>query len=132
VPLSKFAPRGFGFVHHSIAILYHQVPNPNITIRNFFHRWTTHGTVGLACVQLEDTREATLATRAALRGAASAELVNIDAAERAKRKLIGAGAGVLALVAAASLTAGGVTNPLIRGAVLYLVRGLSCQRLVES
>jgi hypothetical protein len=28
-------PRGFGFVHHSIAILYHQVPNPNITIRNF-------------------------------------------------------------------------------------------------
>jgi hypothetical protein len=21
-------PRGFGFVHHSIAILYHQVPNP--------------------------------------------------------------------------------------------------------
>ena len=83
-------------------------------------------------MQLEDTREATLATRAALRGAASAELVNIDAAERAKRKLIGAGAGVLALVAAASLTAGGVTNPLIRGAVLYLVRGLSCQRLVES
>jgi hypothetical protein len=26
---------GFGFVHHSIAILYHQVPNPSITIRNF-------------------------------------------------------------------------------------------------
>jgi hypothetical protein len=25
-----------GFVYHSIAILYHQVPNPNITIRNFF------------------------------------------------------------------------------------------------
>ena len=23
-------------VHHSIAILYHEVPNPNITIRNFF------------------------------------------------------------------------------------------------
>jgi hypothetical protein len=36
VPLSRFAPRGFGFVHHSIAILYHEVPNPNITIRNFF------------------------------------------------------------------------------------------------
>jgi hypothetical protein len=36
VPLSNFAPRGFGFVHHSIAILYHQEPNPNITIRNFF------------------------------------------------------------------------------------------------
>jgi hypothetical protein len=35
VPLSNFAPRGFGFVHHSIAILYHEVPNPNITIRNF-------------------------------------------------------------------------------------------------
>jgi hypothetical protein len=38
VPLSNFVPRGFGFVHHSIAILYHEVPNPNITIRNFFHR----------------------------------------------------------------------------------------------
>jgi hypothetical protein len=36
VPLSNFAPRGFGFVHHSIAILYHQVPNLSITIRNFF------------------------------------------------------------------------------------------------
>jgi DNA segregation ATPase FtsK/SpoIIIE-like protein len=36
VPLSNFAPRGFGFVHHSIAILYHEVPNPNISIRNFF------------------------------------------------------------------------------------------------
>jgi hypothetical protein len=36
VPLSNFVPRGFGFVHHSIAILDHQVPNPNITIRNFF------------------------------------------------------------------------------------------------
>jgi hypothetical protein len=36
VPLSNFVQRGFGFVHHSIAILYHQVPNPNITIRNFF------------------------------------------------------------------------------------------------
>jgi hypothetical protein len=36
VPLSIFVPRGFGFAHHSIAILYHQVPNPNLTIRNFF------------------------------------------------------------------------------------------------
>jgi hypothetical protein len=36
VPLSNFVPRGFGFVHHSIAILYHEVPNPNLTIRNFF------------------------------------------------------------------------------------------------
>jgi hypothetical protein len=36
VPLSNFVPRGFGFVHHSIAILYHQEPNPNLTIRNFF------------------------------------------------------------------------------------------------
>ena len=35
MPLSNFVPRGFGFIHHSIAILYHQVPNPNITIRNF-------------------------------------------------------------------------------------------------
>jgi hypothetical protein len=28
VPLSNFVPRGFGFVHHSIAILNHEVPNP--------------------------------------------------------------------------------------------------------
>ena len=26
---------GFGFVHHSIAILYHPVPNPSLTIRDF-------------------------------------------------------------------------------------------------
>jgi hypothetical protein len=30
---STIVPRGF--VHYSIAILYHEVPNPNITIRNF-------------------------------------------------------------------------------------------------
>jgi hypothetical protein len=37
VPLSNFVRRSFGFVHHSIAILkYHEVPNPNLTIRNFF------------------------------------------------------------------------------------------------
>jgi hypothetical protein len=35
VPLSNFAPRGFGFVHHSIALLYHQVPNRSLTIRHF-------------------------------------------------------------------------------------------------
>ena len=34
MPLSNSALRGFGFVHHSIALLYHQVPNPNLTIRN--------------------------------------------------------------------------------------------------
>jgi hypothetical protein len=38
VPPSNFVPRGFGFVHHSIAILYHEVPNLSITIRNFLHR----------------------------------------------------------------------------------------------
>jgi hypothetical protein len=32
VPLSNCVPRGFGFVHHSIAILCYQVPNPNLTI----------------------------------------------------------------------------------------------------
>jgi hypothetical protein len=36
VPLSNFVPRGLGFGHHSIAILYHEVPNPYLTIRNFF------------------------------------------------------------------------------------------------
>ena len=43
VPLSNFVPRGFAFVHHSIATFYHEVPNPNLTIRNFFiavHRRT--------------------------------------------------------------------------------------------
>jgi hypothetical protein len=35
VPLSNLAPRGFGFVHHSKAILDHEVPNLSITIRNF-------------------------------------------------------------------------------------------------
>jgi hypothetical protein len=35
VPLSNFVQRGFGFVHDSIAILYHEVPNLSITIRNF-------------------------------------------------------------------------------------------------
>jgi hypothetical protein len=38
VPLSNFVPRGFGFVHHSIAIIDHEVPNPNLTIRALFHR----------------------------------------------------------------------------------------------
>jgi hypothetical protein len=38
VPLSNFVPRGFGFIHHSIAILYRAVPNPDLTIRDFFHR----------------------------------------------------------------------------------------------
>jgi hypothetical protein len=37
VPLYNFVPRGFGFVHHSIAILDHEVPNPHLTIRHFFH-----------------------------------------------------------------------------------------------
>jgi hypothetical protein len=37
VPLSNYVPRGYGFVHHSIAILYHEVPNLSITIRNFFN-----------------------------------------------------------------------------------------------
>jgi hypothetical protein len=41
VPLSNFVPRGFGFVHHSIAILYHEVPLPYLTIRELLHRSTT-------------------------------------------------------------------------------------------
>jgi hypothetical protein len=36
VPLSNFLPRGFGFVHHSIAILYHEVPNPDINDSQHF------------------------------------------------------------------------------------------------
>ena len=46
MPLSNFVQRGFGFVHHSIAILYHEVPNPNLTIRTFFIApqvsWVSH------------------------------------------------------------------------------------------
>jgi hypothetical protein len=30
--------RGFGFVHRSRTIFCRAVPNPNLTIRNFFHR----------------------------------------------------------------------------------------------
>jgi hypothetical protein len=65
-----------------------------------------------------------MAKRAALREKAAAELVNIDDDERSKRKLVGAGAGVVALLAAVGLSVGGVTNPLIRGAVMYLVRAV--------
>jgi hypothetical protein len=40
VPLSNFVRRGFGFVHHSTnkkrQPFSHEVPSPNITIRNFF------------------------------------------------------------------------------------------------
>jgi hypothetical protein len=35
VPLSNFVPRGFGFVHHSIAILDQHVRNAHLTIRDF-------------------------------------------------------------------------------------------------
>jgi hypothetical protein len=35
VPLSNFVPRGFGFVHHSIAILCHESAHPYISIRTF-------------------------------------------------------------------------------------------------
>ena len=34
MPLSNCVPRGFGFVHHSIAVLYREVPSPNL-----LHRW---------------------------------------------------------------------------------------------
>jgi hypothetical protein len=33
---STIVPRGFGFVYHSRTIFCRAVPNPNITIRNFF------------------------------------------------------------------------------------------------
>jgi hypothetical protein len=32
--------RGFGFVHHSRTLFCRAVPNPNLTIRDFFHRGT--------------------------------------------------------------------------------------------
>lgn len=69
---------------------------------------------------LQDERAETLAKRRALMDAAAAELVNIDDVERSKRKTIGAGAAVVAVLVATGLTVGGVTNPLIRGAAMYL------------
>jgi hypothetical protein len=36
VPLSYFVPMGLGFVHHSIAFLYHEVPRTYLTIRDSF------------------------------------------------------------------------------------------------
>jgi hypothetical protein len=36
VPLSKFVPRGFGFVHHSIALLCHEVQTLISRFANFF------------------------------------------------------------------------------------------------
>ena len=36
MPLSNSTPRENGFVHHSIAIVYHEEPNPKITVRSFF------------------------------------------------------------------------------------------------
>ena len=39
MPLSNFVPRGFGFVYHSIAILYHEVPNLSLYHDSqLFHR----------------------------------------------------------------------------------------------
>jgi hypothetical protein len=52
VPLSNFAPRDFGFVHHSIAILFHEVPNLSITIRNFFIAYTTLNPLDAFAAQL--------------------------------------------------------------------------------
>jgi hypothetical protein len=72
VPLSNFAPRGFGFVHHSMTILYHEVPNPSITIRTFLHRCRTEDRVFLQVTDAAEWR----VLRAAARlpgGAAAAE-----------------------------------------------------------
>ena len=40
VPLSNFAPRGFGFAHHSIATLYHEVPNLISRFATFASQYT--------------------------------------------------------------------------------------------
>ena len=50
-------PRGFGFVHLSIAILYHQVPNPNLTIRNSL--------IAVGCPVQHDAEPAVAAARRA-------------------------------------------------------------------
>lgn len=70
--------------------------------------------------ELNNTSKEVLAKRAALREAAAAELVNIGQDERSRRKTMAAGAGLVALVVATGLTANDVTNPLIRGAAMYL------------
>lgn len=70
--------------------------------------------------ELNDQSAEALARRAALKEAAAADLVNIDPDERSKRKTIATGAGVVALLVATGLTVGDVTNPLIRGAAMYV------------
>jgi hypothetical protein len=62
VPLSRFVPRGFGCVHHSIALLYHQVPNPCLTIRNLFRRCTVQAEAAAAAAAAEAPRPAIIIT----------------------------------------------------------------------
>jgi hypothetical protein len=58
---SAIVPRGLGFVHHSRAIFCRAVPNPNITIRNFFIAvWGGVGRTaesGIAVESLVEARE---------------------------------------------------------------------------
>jgi hypothetical protein len=58
VPLSNFVPRGFGFVHHSIAILYHEVPNLKLISR--FATFSSQYSRACALVALERKRAQSL------------------------------------------------------------------------
>jgi hypothetical protein len=67
VPLSNFVRRGFGFVHHSIAILYHEAPkNPNLTIRNFLIAVGHPNLTSLICMTLALSRPPSPAQNAPL------------------------------------------------------------------
>lgn len=69
---------------------------------------------------LQDDSPETAARRQQLRDQAAKDLVNIDAAERDRRKLIGVAAALTAAGLAVVLGVNDVTNPLIRAIVLYV------------
>jgi hypothetical protein len=94
VPLSRFVPRDFGFVHHSIAILYHEVPNPNITIRNFFIAVGGGRALAYTFGVESSTPAAAVAAKSALAAAAVRSNSRLASLARAKslRRLRGVGA----------------------------------------
>ena len=93
MPLYNFCTEGFGFVHHSIAILYHEVPNPNITTRNFFNAaWDAASE--LPASRGEGNTQCTEATSLTL--GAAAGLTHGSGAGTALQEGSGHGAGVQA------------------------------------
>ena len=94
MPLSNFEPRGFGFVHHSIATLYHEVPNPNLTIRNCFIavRRAIRGAAAAAAAERERERER-VRVRSSGRGAAAGEVLPLPGFPLRRVKIQGRAGG---------------------------------------